>query len=723
MATLTEIRNQYPQYADLPDDVLANALYKKFYSDIPRAEFDSKVGLKPIQAQAPATQTPPPPTSAQTMYRNVRDVIAPTVEMLGAAGGGLLGTPLGPMGMVGGAGLGYGIAKEALQLGDVYFGGQQPRQGAEAVTQPIGNILEGATYEAGGRAIAPYVAPAIQKVTETGRGLLTPLVKGVTESDIGKRMGLPSIEAVKAFVKPQASAAEVKAASIASQALGQDLPKVLSIIKNAPEGASVAEITESINNPTWQALLTNALERDPQFLRKVKLFGEEESVKALSKLAGGTNAAEVRGVLETAKKNLNLMTTPQREAALNRANLGKQVAEYEATAGKLSSEAAAKVQEVRRLIELGDVAAASARLQAIKVGLPASSSAAPAKSQAGFSDKWVATFTYPGKLAQMSDDWASQSANASLDLGQGARFNQAAANSLRSVGIKPLEGEQLVRNISSIGNNPNFAGNDLLQGAIKNVADDIAQWTASGGVIDARALDAIRKNSVNAAIARLRPGMDANSQRNLASSVLSDIRPALVDAIEQSGGKGYRQYLADYTKGMQTIAQRKLTGEAMRLYKTNPDEFVRLVQNESPEAVEKILGSGKYNIAVELADSTMGVLRDQATKRLTQISVAQQSTEGQKALAELVKQNTALIRLPSFINVFAAAGNKAISEYEKALGVKTMKVLTEAMKTPQGAANLLDALPTSEKNRVTRLLTDPSSLRTLTQSTLEQQQD
>jgi hypothetical protein len=658
--------------------------------------------------QAPVAQTPPPPTSAQTMYRNVRNVIAPTVEMVGAVGGGLLGTPLGPMGAVGGAGLGYGIAKEALQLGDVYFGGQQPRQGAEAVTQPISNILEGATYEAGGRAIAPYVAPAIQKVTETGRGLLTPLVKGVTESDIGKRLGLPSIEAVKAFVKPQASAAEVKAASIASQALGQDLPKVLSIIKNAPEGASVAEITESINNPTWQALVTNALERDPQFLRKVRLFGEEESLKALSKLAGGTNASEVRGVLETAKKNLNAMTTPQREAALDRANLGKQVSDYEATAGKLSAEAAAQVQKVRDLISVGDTARAYARLDMIKRGLPVGAS----------------KYTFADELAEKAfGEWSNKAAQGSLDLGQGARFNQQAADALRSVGIKPLEGEQLVRNISSIGRNPNFAGNDLLQGAIKNVADDIAQWTASGGVIDARALDAIRKNSVNAAIARLRPGMDANSQRNLASSVLSDIRPALVDAIEQSGGKGYRQYLADYTKGMQTIAQRKLTGEAMRLYKTNPDEFVRLVQNESPEAVEKILGSGKYNIAVELADSTMGVLRDLANKRLTQLSVSQQSTEGQKALAELVKQNTALIRLPSFINVFAAAGNKAISEYEKALGAKTMKTLTEAMKTPQGAANLLDALPTSEKNRVTQLLTNPSTLRTLTQSTLEQQQD
>lgn len=706
MATLTEIRNQYPQYADMPDDVLANALYKKFYSDVPRAEFDSKVGLKP--AQVPASQTTPPLTSAQTMYRSVRDVVAPTVEMAGAVGGGILGTALGPLGTVGGAGLGYGIAKEALQLGDVYFGGQQPRQGAQLLEEPVRNVLEGATYEAGGRAFAPFIAPVIQKVTETGRGLFTPLVKEISESDIGKRIGLPGFQTVKDFVRPQASSAQVKAASIASQALGQDLPKVLSILKNAPEGASVAEITASMNNPTWQALVTNALERDPQFLRKVKLFGEDESLKALSKLAGGTNAAEVRSVLETAKKNLNLMTTPQREEALSRANLGKQVAEYEATAGKLSAEAAAQVQKVKDLISAGDTARAYARLDLIKRGLPVGAS----------------KYTFADELAEKAfNEWSDKAAQASLDLGQGARFNQQAADALRSVGIKPLEGSQLARNISAIGNNPSFAGNDLLQGAIKNVADDITQWTASGGVIDARALDAIRKNSVNAAIAKLRPGMDASAQRNLASSVLSDIRPALVDAIEQAGGKGYRQYLADYTKGMQRISQRKLTGEAMRLYKTNPDEFVRLVQNESPETVEKILGPGKYNIGVELADSTMGVLRDIANKRLTQISVSQQSTEGQKAVAELVKQNTSLFRLPSFINVLAAAGNKAISEYEKALGVKTMKTLTEAMKNPQSAANLLDALPVSEKNRVTQLFTNPSSLRTLTQSVAEQQQD
>ena len=46
MATLTEIRQQYPQYSDIPDTDLADMLYNKFYTDIPREEFNSKLGLQ-----------------------------------------------------------------------------------------------------------------------------------------------------------------------------------------------------------------------------------------------------------------------------------------------------------------------------------------------------------------------------------------------------------------------------------------------------------------------------------------------------------------------------------------------------------------------------------------------------------------------------------------------------------------------------------------------------
>jgi hypothetical protein len=618
---------------------------------------------------APAFVQTPNLSTGQKVYQNiVKPVLAPTVEMGGAVTGGMLGLPLGLGGAVAGSGLGYGMAKEAINLADIFLGIQKPREGAQAVVEPVRNVVEGATYEAGGRVVAPLITKGVNKLIDLG------------------------------------SSSQLKAANIARSSLGNDLPQVLDTLKNAPANASVAEITASLENPTWQALIKEALDRDPQFLRKIRLFGEDESVKALSKLAGGENAAEVRAVLENAKKALTTMTTPQREAALSRANLGQAVADYEAQAGKLSTEAAAKVQEVRDLIKAGNVAEAFARLNLIKRGLPVGAS----------------KYTYPSELAEKAfGEWSDRAAQASLDLGQGARFAQDAATTLRNFGIKPLEGNQLSRNIASIAQNPSFAGDDVLLGAVKNVADDIAKWTSNGGVIDARALDAIRKNSVNAAIAQLRPSIDATSQRNLASKVLSDIKPYLIDAIESSGGTGYRKYLQDYTVGMQKIAERKLSGEALRLWKTNKDEFVRLVQNESPEEVEKILGGGRYNIATELADTTMEVLREQANKRLTQISVNEQISEGQSALTQLLKQQTTMMRLPSWFSFWASAGNKAVSELEKAIGNKSMKILTESLKTPEGAANLLKKLPASEQQRITELLTNPSSIRELKQATEE----
>lgn len=608
-------------------------------------------------------------STGQKVYQNiVKPVLAPTVEMGGAVGGGLLGAtagtfgagPLGTMaGGIFGSSLGYGLAKEGLEAIDVGLGLKQPREGMQVVSEPVQNLMTGATYEIGGRALSPIISKGVGKIIDLG------------------------------------SSAQLKAAGIARSSLGNDIPQVLSTLKNAPPNASVAEITASIENPTWQALIQEALERDPQYLRKTQLFGEEESLKALSKLAGGGNAAETRAVLENAKKALNVTTTPQREAALSRGNLGKDVAEYEATAGKLSEEAAAKVADVRRLINAGELAEASARLDLIKAGLPV-----------GFT-----RHTYKGELGVMADRWAGDAANASLDLGQGARFAKAAADTLRSFGIQPLKTDSLISSIQNITKNPKFAGNRDLLTSVDTVADDIARWTDKNGVIDLNALEAIRKNSVNGVIQKLYPNADATAQKRLASDVLSSIRPLIDDAIESTGGTGWKKYLSNYREGMQKIAERELTGEALVLWKTNKDAFVRLVQNETPEAVEKVLGIGRYDIAKELSEGALDVLRQQANKRMAQLSSQSQITEGKKALSNLIEQNTSVMRFPSLLNVFATASNKVLTEYEKAIGAKTMKILTEAMKTPQGAANLLETLPQAEKSRVTELLLNPSLVR------------
>jgi hypothetical protein len=46
MPTIAEVREKFPQYRDLSDQQLADALHNKFYADMPKEEFEQKVGLK-----------------------------------------------------------------------------------------------------------------------------------------------------------------------------------------------------------------------------------------------------------------------------------------------------------------------------------------------------------------------------------------------------------------------------------------------------------------------------------------------------------------------------------------------------------------------------------------------------------------------------------------------------------------------------------------------------
>jgi hypothetical protein len=552
-------------------------------------------------------------STAPTTYDKVRELVTPTVEALGAVGGGVLGAAAGTFGAgpvgtavggVTGAGLGYGLAKEGLEAADVYFGGKAPRKGAAQVTEPIKNVLEGAAMEAGGQVL--------------GKGL------GYIGGKIADLRQIP----------------QQKAAEIARNALGPDLPAVKNALAQAPAGVNAAQATAEINSPTWQALLDRASKRDPRFLEALKESQGEVSLNALSKLAGGATATEARGVAETAKKNLNVTTSPMREAALGRANLGKNVADE----------------------------AQQRAAQDIATRIGTGSSIEPA-------------------------EFVAQAAGAE--------------KTLRSFGIKPLEGAPLADKIAAIPKNPSFAENDLVEGAATRVSDAIRKWTGSNGVIDANALEAIRKNAVDAAIANLRPGADATTQRNLAAKVMSNIKPLIDDAIEASGGSGWSEYLTAHSKGMQAIAEKKLGGEALTMFKTNPDAFVKLVQGESPEAVEKILGSGKYDIAKEVSDNMLTTLQDQANKVVRDTKIAKQSAAGQDALKELLLQQISKVRIPSYLSAVASTTNKALQILEDKIGKNTMDVLTKASQTPQGAAELLDTLSGAERNRVLQLLSNP----------------
>lgn len=596
--------------------------------------------------------------------------------------------------------------KKVMDMAKAVGGMYVDRYGSEEAlkktiaTDPVGFAGDLATLLSGGSTAAGKVGLKGTAMNLAAASDIVNPIKGLGTVAKGVGTTIGTLQDIRQI--PLQKAAKIAKTSIA----GNELDDVVNALRNAKPGQLPAEvlIEAGFNQPTTQALLSRAPERSAdaaKYFSDVIKSQDTATKNALSRIAGGETATATRNTLTNMKDALNSMTGPQREAALNRGNLGKAIAEYEAQAGKLSAEAAAEVQKVRDLINAGDKAEAWARLEMIKQNKPVA----------------AARYTYASELANKAyNEWSDKAATASLDLGQGAKFAQDAADVLRRYGVKPLKGSELSQKIANIADNPSYAGNDVLAGAVKNVADDINKWTNAGGVIDLNAVDAIRKNSVNAAIQKLRPGMDATTQNNLAAKVLSEVKPLIDDAIEAAGGTGYKQYLADHAAGMQKIAARKLSAEARRLYENSPDQFIKLVEGNSPEAVEKIMGKGNYNLAVELSQDAMKTLEGAAKQITTRGEMATQAKAGNEALIQLMRDNKSVIKFPNIFRKEITTANKALDIVENKISKATLEKLTEGAKTAQSFEELLNTLPATERNAVIKVLRDPKTWEPVTKA-------
>jgi hypothetical protein len=184
------------------------------------------VALARARAAAESESTGMPmarlPSFAETspnLYKGLvkaRELAGPTVEALGAAGGGALGFPLGgPIGAAGGAGLGYGISKELLNMADVGLGLKPPRTPTQTIVDPAQNVAEGAFFE----------------------GVAGPVIKGASKVfDIGK-------------------GATLKAKNILRETLGGvDINATRNMLGRAGDDLTAAQALEGIDKPAFQAL-------------------------------------------------------------------------------------------------------------------------------------------------------------------------------------------------------------------------------------------------------------------------------------------------------------------------------------------------------------------------------------------------------------------------------------------------------------------------------------
>lgn len=600
------------------------------------------------------------PTAFQNLVGDIATVAGPSIETAGAIGGGLVGAgtmlPTGPGAMVGGAvgsGIGYAAGKNIVNMMNQYAGRQEAPTWQNALTQPVMDVYEGAAYEMAGLPIAKTAGWLGSKIVN---------LKNVPKQ---------------------------RAARIAREALGPDLPLAKEVLRNAPGDITAGQAAADITNPAFQSLVEQSLKRDPRFLARLT---EEQRLGALNRLAdiaGATTETGARSVQQAARGALGETLEPAKQMALTRANMGQDVARFEQQAGQLGEQAADAVQDVRRFTD------AAGRARGTAVYRPEGMPKAPYQ------------YTYMGELAKRAEDVAEQAARGSLDFGQAARSNETVAQALRDRGIEPLTPDSIIGQLRSTMSRPEYAGNRDVSTVLRRVAEDIGQWTDNGGVVDAVALDAIRKNSVNAAIRDLYPQADNKVQKELAAKLLTQVRPAIVSAIEKAGGIGYRDYLKAYEKGAQAISQKKLGAEAMRLFQENPKEFVRLVEGNAPDVVEKTFGPGSYDIVKEMAADSMASLRQVAGTVKRDARVAEQAAAGRDALKEIMQANSSKFRFPGLLSAKITTANAALDRIQERVGKKTMAVLTEAMKSGKSAAELLDTLPASERSKILNILRNP----------------
>ena len=593
------------------------------------------------------------------------------------------------------------IAKPVQMLGKV-----APQ--VASITTPLAKSLSTAGFQTG---IAPTTLGA-----RTGN-VLAKIVGGGTVGGVSSALINPEetstgvgVGTIAPFVVPTAAKyiaiaggkfidaatgklANVEAGNIARQAAGDSINQIRAANGAAPLDINAAQAAYGIDNDVYQAFLGFVSGKDKSsYYRVLKDKQKAEQLNQLARLAGGPSLTENLTSVSEFKNALNTLMTPIRETDLTAANLaGTLGSKLQGEANVLGQAATDKVQDVRRFVAAGDRAANLATQRVVEQGLPTS----------------TARYTYIGELADKADEVASKAAEGSLLFGEAARFKQAAADSLAAYGLKPLTANSILSRINGILRNPEFAGNDVIEGAVKGFGDDVVKWTNNNGVVDAFALDSLRKNSVNATIEKLRPGLDQTAKKNLAAKVMADLKNPIINAIEEAGGTGYGQYLRDYAANAQLIDRRKLAGKALSMFESSPNEFIKLVRGNNPDAVEKVFGPGSFNIFKEMgADiKPMQQIADELTR---DIKIAEQAKAGAKALG--FEDESLAKKIPGFVGYKTAILKQVIRTLENKVSSKTVDVLANAAKSGKSMNEILDTLPADERFKVLKALKDISNV-------------
>jgi hypothetical protein len=555
----------------------------------------------------------------------------------------------------------------AARLATRVAGGAVPAAIGGAVISPE----EAGTAAAIGTGVA-LVAPPVARVVAKGSG-------AVIDAVLGRTADTRANELVRLAANDQINA----------------LRQAMAAQPDVPASRVVANLAESSgqNFDVLQALLAEAERKSPQKVINAFRRGEaQDTLNELARIAGGPTAETARAARETAKESLGELTGRMREEAMAAARrTGEVMPRLQTIAAEARQEAAEKVAEVRRFAPAIDRANEWAKSWAASGGARAAS--------AGLAPRPPTRYTFPGQLAERIPERMGAAAQESLQAGARARAAENTLQSMRDRGLQPITVDKFTAPIDRLLADPEIATNPVLAKALPQVRQMFEDWTNQFGVITPEAISAIRKNGIAGVIQQVVPTADAKTQSRLAAQVLSRLRPAVDEAIETAGGKGWVDYLKSFERGMADIKGMELADRIRQLYaKGTPEskqQIIDLVRGESPDVIEDLFGSGRYQISQAMSKD-MPLLRRIADTLELDLAAVQQAAAGRAALTEAQKRTSIRLKFPFFTRASTAV-NEVIVGLEQKMKAETLDRLIRAAQSGREFNRVLDSLPTKER--------------------------
>jgi len=615
---------------------------------------------------------------------------------------------------------------------------------APAVLNPVVNALRSSGFSSGipvtkGVPLATRAADIGARVV--GGGVTGGATAALTNPDeigtgagLGAGLGVVAPPVVKALAKSAGflkdaftgQLAAVGAGKITRDVAGDRIGAIRAALTASPADITAAQATSGIQNNAFQALgaMTSKTDQVSALLKRQAA----DDLAQLQRIAEGGNETEARAAYEASIKRLNQLTADMRNVELQAANqagqtinqLAPKMAQREASMvnalrGGMPAGAVSQSQEAARLIgpletQIGRPAVSQAG--AARPGQAVISPATEAAQQAATAAKGKPGFLTAGTRSQEWQAASDEFANIAKQRRAEAGFIERQIGSLEDYGLRPLDAGGIMAAIDAKLATPGLRASSNMTKVLQAVKDDIANLTQKGGgVIDAHDLYTLRKEGINERIMQILGQTDPKVSAKVTRSVLQEVRPLIDDAIEAAagpGGPGWKNYLKTYSQGMQAIDQKAMASQAAKLFENSPQEYVRLVRGNNPDAVEAIFGPGSYDIFKEMG-SKMPTLEKLASNIQRTGEMKEAATAGTEKLGEIIGQDSFRLRFPSLLNRATTAANLTLDILEKRLDRKIFAELQKGMLSGKSALEMLDTLPAAEKSKALKVLADPAS--------------